>query len=143
MRCNWSASTCSPASAPPQGSLETSLNARLQPWDLRVISDAALPGALASIFGGPAFGSHATHQDDQKLLMGTTDALRAQCCAQFVVARDRIWQHFRDEYVALRQWLLDDGVAPQDDHIAGRTISYIWHILFMLEGRPNDLYASS
>jgi hypothetical protein len=73
--------------------------------------------------------------------------VRAQCCAQFVVSRDRIWQHGRDEYIALRQWLLDgsdDGVArnaqrgsraaPGDDRVAGRIVSYLWHILFASYG---------
>jgi hypothetical protein len=54
-----------------------------------------------------------------------------------------VWQHTWAEYVALRQWLLDgsdDGVArrmrvdekaaPGDDLVAGRVLSYLWHILF-------------
>jgi hypothetical protein len=52
-----------------------------------------------------------------------------------------MWQHTREEYVALRQWLLDgsgegrrssrgDQAAPQDDRVAGRILSYMWHILF-------------
>lgn len=45
LRCDWSASTC-PASASPQGSLETSMNAMLEPWNARLVSDAALPPAF-------------------------------------------------------------------------------------------------
>ncbi|KAK4540501.1 hypothetical protein LTR36_009139 [Oleoguttula mirabilis] len=142
LRCDWSASTCAPNYGPAQGSLETSLNARLQPWDARAVSDAALSQALTSLFGGddPA-GSGRT-------LLGRGDKLRAQCCAQFVVSRQRVWQHSREEYVALRQWLLDGSsdriskedaqaryVAPADDRIAGRILSYIWHIIFL----PQDL----
>ena len=52
LRCNWSASTCSASSAPPQGSLETSMRAVLEPWNARTISDAVLPRALAALFGG-------------------------------------------------------------------------------------------
>lgn len=136
LRCDWSASTC-PPSAPPQGSLETSLQAVLDPWDARAVSDKALPRALAALFGGDEYAS---------ALLGRTDAVRAQCCAQFVVARNRVWQHSRDEYVALRQWLLDGSsgkrfrsrnAAPSDDRVAGRILSYIWHILFIKQGEPN------
>ncbi len=131
LRCDWSASMCERSYAPPQGSLEVSLSAMLEPWNARAVSDAALPGALAVLFGG-------------ERVLGRTDAVRAQCCAQFVVARERVWRHSRDEYVALRQWLLDgssDGraeeqvrmgnVAPSDDRVAGRILSYLWHILFL------------
>ena len=148
LRCDWSASMCSPSSAPPQGSLETTLNAMLQPWDDRAASDAALPRALAALFG--ANGSAAGLDSGGRLLLGRTDAVRAQCCAQFAVRRDCVWQHSRDEYVALRQWLLDGSshsgtnehsqsrnVAPRDDRIAGRILSYLWHILFMQQGESN------
>jgi hypothetical protein len=147
LRYDWSASTCSPSSAPPQGSLETSLRAMLEPWNTRATSDTALPRALMTLFGGDEYASA---EGGGRLLLGRTDAVRAQCCAQFVVARDRVWQHSRDEYVALRQWLLngsgDSGtdkclqssnVAPPDDHVAGRILSYVWHILFIQQGESN------
>ncbi|KKK13210.1 hypothetical protein ARAM_000568 [Aspergillus rambellii] len=131
LRCDWSVSTC-PSSTPPQGSLQMSLQSVLDPWDARAASDAALPQALRSIFGKDA------------LAIGRHDAIRSQCCAQFVVARERVWNHSRAEYIALRQWLLDgshaignpralrrEGIAPRDDRVAGRIISYIWHILFL------------
>ena len=156
LRCDWSASMCSPSGAPPQGSLETSVNAMLEPWNARVVSDAALPGALAALFGGD--GSDLP-KGGGRLLLGRTDAVRAQCCAQFIVSRDRVWQHSRDEYVALRQWLLDGNsdsganersqsgnAAPRDDRVAGRILSYLWHILFIQQGEssaqslPRDVY---
>jgi hypothetical protein len=138
LRCDWSASTCLP-SAPAQGSLEMRLQSAVAPWSARAASDVALPKALAAIFGG-ADGSKL----NGRLKLGRTDTVRSQCCAQFVVSRERMWQHTREEYVALRQWLLDGGVdgdgrrqgrradqaAPQDDRVAGRVLSYLWHILF-------------
>lgn len=136
LRCDWSAGTCNPSSAPPQGSLETSMRAVTEPFNSRVASDAALPGALAALFAG----DHAAGNDDQskgkpeQVRLGRSDAVRAQCCAQFVVSPESIWQHSRDEYGALRQWLLDDsavGGAPRDDLVAGRVLSYLWHILFI------------
>ncbi len=139
LRCDWSASMCEPSSAPPQGSLETSLNAMLEPWNARAVSDAALPRTLATLFSGDEYASP---KDGGRFILGRTEAVRAQCCAQFVVARDRVWQHSRDEYVALRQWLLDGSnehshsriAAPRDDLVAGRIMSYLWHILFMQQG---------
>lgn len=128
LRCDWSSSTCAADYGASQSSLETSMNARLQPWDLRSASDAALPSALRELFGGAEYnkGAH----------LGRHQALRSQCCAQFIVSRERVWEHSREEYVALRQWLLDDGVAPADDMVAGRIISYLWHILFL--GQASD-----
>ncbi|KAF1344266.1 hypothetical protein BDV97DRAFT_78673 [Delphinella strobiligena] len=130
MRCDWSAGTC-PLSIAPQGSLDTSINAVLDPWNARAVSDAALPSALASIFGAD--------EEYASAVLGRGDAVRAQCCAQFALSRASAWQHERREYVALRQWLLDGSAghgvnrdaAPSDDRIAGRILSYLWHILFV------------
>ncbi|KAL4905622.1 hypothetical protein BDW74DRAFT_152883 [Aspergillus multicolor] len=139
LRCDWTVSTCSP-DMPPQGSLQMALQSKIDPWDARAASDAALPGALAAIFG---------HSDPSELVMlSRHEAVRSQCCAQFVVSRERIRSHAKEEYVALRQWLLDGaevgstagsnsrvvrahGLAPKNDRVAGRIISYIWHILFL------------
>lgn len=128
LRCDWSASTCDQASAPPQGSLENSFRAVLQPYDPRVLSDSALPRSLTILFGD----GQKSQNRGKDLPLGRSDAVRAQCCAQFVAARVSIWQHSKEEYIALRQWLLDgSGAAPTDDRVAGRIISYIWHILFI------------
>lgn len=127
LRCDWSLSTC-PTSYVPQGSIENSVSAVLEPWDKRVVSDAALPRALSRLFGG---------SEDGNSLLGRGDAVRSQCCAQFVVSRESLWRHEKEEYVALRQWLLDGSsgkngnAAPADDKVAGRILSYVWHILFM------------
>ncbi|KAL4916389.1 hypothetical protein BDW62DRAFT_218745 [Aspergillus aurantiobrunneus] len=139
LRCDWSVSTCS-ATAPPQGSLQMAFQSAVDPWDARAASDAALPRALAAIFGGP----------DGEVL-GRHETVRAQCCAQFVVASERVRSHSREEYVALRQWLLDSGdtgvpsralgrlgMAPRDDRLAGRIVSYIWHILFLDVGGSEE-----
>ena len=125
LRCDWRASTCDPKEAPPQGSLETLFTSRMQPWSGRAVSDAALPKTLQMLFEGTVDGKHS----EARLLRN--DAVRAQCCAQFAVARKNVWRHSREEYVALRQWLLDDGAAPSGDGPAGRILSYLWHILFM------------
>lgn len=141
LRCDWSSSTCVP-SAPAQGSLEMKLQSKITPWSARAASDVALPKALAAIFGGSDGSTSASNRLAGRLHLGRTDTVRSQCCAQFVVSRERIWQHTKEEYIALRQWLLDgsgdgegklsksDQIAPQDDRVAGRIVSYLWHILF-------------
>lgn len=114
----------------------SSAQAIMEPYNLRAVSNAALPGALASIFGGEEKSAEAS--------LGRAATVRTQCCAQFAVARDSIWQHPWPEYVAIRQWLLDgrtdqaawtpgqdSATAPPDDRVAGRILSYVWHILFM------------
>lgn len=146
LRCDWSISSCVPSS-PPQGSLETSLQAVLNPFDSRTVSDAALPRALAVLFGG---NDYASTKGGGGVLLGRTVGVRTQCCAQFAVARENLWQHSRDEYVALRQWLLDgsddinsdkhlqsSNAAPRDDRVAGKILSYVWHILFMKQSESN------
>jgi len=130
LRCDWSTSTCSADTGPPQGSLETSMNAVLEPYNLRTVSDAALPRALVTLFGGDAVEDSSSSREGQQLLMGRNHVVRSQCCAQFVVAQANVWRHSREEYVALRQWLLD-GTAPSDDRVSGRVLSYLWHILFI------------
>lgn len=124
---------CEKEYAPPQGSLENSFNALLEPWNQRAVSDAALPSSLLALFG-----------NDARNILGRTSVIRAQCCAQFVIARENIWMHEKEEYIALRQWLLDGSsgttdtshmdnrnAAPANDRVAGRILSYLWHILFI------------
>lgn len=145
LRCDWSTSTCDVSSGPPQGSLETRMNAMMEPWNLRTVSDAALPKAFATLFGdagGAVAGEGSSVEYGQRVLLGSSDAVRSQCCAQFVVARESIWQHSREEYVALRQWLLD-GTAPADDRVSGRILSYLWHILFIQTSRKEHQSSSS
>ncbi|KAI4717926.1 hypothetical protein E4T48_05869 [Aureobasidium sp. EXF-10727] len=145
LRCDWTAGTC-PKDSPPQGSLETSFNSILQPWSMRSASDAAMPQAFAVLFGGDDYLNHGKKKG---LKLGRNHPVRAQCCAQFVVSRESIHRHSREEYVALRQWLLDGvatprnyDAAPHDDKIAGRVLSYLWHVLFIPhQDGPVDLDA--
>lgn len=154
MRCDWSAGMCN-ADERPQGSIETRIRATTERDNLRAVSDVALVAALEAIFGSSTTESQGP--DNQERILQTAlsrkDIVKSQCCAQFVVARENIWRHSRDEYVALRQWLLDGSarhgdnthpqilnngnegrmnrLSPSDDRIAGRVLSYIWHILFL------------
>jgi len=123
MRCDWSGGTCG-GHVIPQGSMENMVQAEASPWELGPVADALLPGAFAQILGADPKDVH------EEVLLGRDDILRTQCCAQFAVSRESILQHTREEYVALRQWLLDD-VAPNDDRVSGRILSFLWHVLFI------------
>jgi len=138
LRCDWSVGTC-PANMRSQASMETSLQAATEPWNARAASDKALPRALLSLFGVEGHDSMTSALG--RASIGRSDVVRSQCCAQFVVSRESVWQHSRQEYIALRQWLLDGNsmggsgrpgaAAPQDDRVSGRIVSYLWHILFI------------
>ncbi|KAJ5182437.1 Protein of unknown function DUF3431 [Penicillium capsulatum] len=52
------------------------------------------------------------------------------CCSQFAVSRDKVHERDREEYVRLRQWLME---TPLDAGVSGRIMEYAWHILF---GKP-------
>jgi hypothetical protein len=69
LRCDWSLSTCSPKYSP-QGSLDTSMQSVLAPYDAKAVSDAALPGALASLFG--------SSDKSSKVELGRNNAIRAR-----------------------------------------------------------------
>ena len=46
------------------------------------------------------------------------------CCAQFAVARWKLLQRPKEDYVRYRDWLLQ---TPLPDHISGRVLEYSWH----------------
>ena len=77
LRCDWSAGICAPSESPRPGSLETSMRALLEPRNSRAASDAALPDALAELFGDESGPSR----------LERCDAVRAQC---FVVAKENL-----------------------------------------------------
>jgi Protein of unknown function (DUF3431) len=51
--------------------------------------------------------------------------------AQFAVTRDAIRSRPREDYVALREWLL---ATPLPDWQSGRVFEYLWHVLFGMPG---------
>ena len=52
---------------------------------------------------------------------------RFQCCAQFIVSRDAILRHSKDEYKTLYDFVMD---PTEDDYDTSRAVEFIWHILF-------------
>ena len=53
--------------------------------------------------------------------------LFAPCCAEFLVARERILRHPRAFYEHLRDWINDTEL---DRYRTGRVFEYMWHYMF-------------
>lgn len=51
----------------------------------------------------------------------------AACCAQFAVSRDQVLSRPLDDYVKIRQWVME---TERDDAHSGRVMEYLWHIIF-------------
>lgn len=55
------------------------------------------------------------------------------CCAQFALTREKIQSRPRDDYVRMREWLIN---APLDDSLTGRVFEYLWHSTSFLFSFP-------
>ena len=49
------------------------------------------------------------------------------CCAQFAVSRDQVRKRPRQDYIAMRDWLVSTELS---DAKSGRVLEYLWHIIF-------------
>jgi len=53
--------------------------------------------------------------------------IASACCAQFAVSRDQVWRRPLEDYVKIRQWVID---TSRDDANSGRVMEYLWHVIF-------------
>lgn len=51
------------------------------------------------------------------------------CCSQFAVSREKVHDLEQEEYVRLRQWLIETELEPG---ISGRILEYSWHSMFFV-----------
>lgn len=51
----------------------------------------------------------------------------AACCAQFAVSREQVLSRPRDDYVKIRQWVID---TDRTDAVSGRVMEFLWHVIF-------------
>ncbi|KAL2864756.1 DUF3431 domain-containing protein [Aspergillus lucknowensis] len=51
----------------------------------------------------------------------------AACCAQFAISRDQARQRPREDYIKIRQWVIDTDLS---DAASGRVMEYLWHVIF-------------
>ncbi|PYH93206.1 hypothetical protein BO71DRAFT_328290 [Aspergillus ellipticus CBS 707.79] len=64
--------------------------------------------------------------DNQKFLQ-MPKHVAASCCAQFAVSRDQVHRRPREDYIKIRQWVID---TDRDDASSGRVMEFLWHIIF-------------
>lgn len=46
------------------------------------------------------------------------------CCSQFALSREKVHERDREDYVRMRQWLIE---TPLDAGVSGRVLEYAWH----------------
>lgn len=63
---------------------------------------------------------------DQRYLR-MPELVGAACCAQFAVSREQVLSRPRDDYVKIRQWVIDTG---KSDAQSGRVMEFLWHVIF-------------
>lgn len=56
------------------------------------------------------------------------EVVGAPCCSQFAVSREKVHELEQEEYVRLRQWLIE---ADLESGISGRILEYSWHSMFL------------
>ncbi|KAJ5833556.1 hypothetical protein N7474_001867 [Penicillium riverlandense] len=62
--------------------------------------------------------------------MRKPDQIGAACCAQFAVSSDQVRRRPREDYVKIRQWVLDTEL---NDASSGRVLEFLWHVIFGME----------
>ncbi|KAI5814028.1 hypothetical protein BZA77DRAFT_110080 [Pyronema omphalodes] len=55
------------------------------------------------------------------------EILAAPCCAQFVVTKEAIWRHRKEDYQRWQRWLM---WTELDSKYSGRVWEYLWHYVF-------------
>ncbi|KAJ5637192.1 hypothetical protein N7490_007071 [Penicillium lividum] len=58
------------------------------------------------------------------------EQIAAACCAQFAVSKDQVRRRPREDYVRMRQWLLDTDLT---DAKSGRVMEFLWHFIFGMD----------
>ncbi|PWY91468.1 hypothetical protein BO94DRAFT_513606 [Aspergillus sclerotioniger CBS 115572] len=64
-------------------------------------------------------------QDQEFLRMPKRVA--AACCAQFAVSREQVLKRPREDYLRIRQWIIN---TDKDDASSGRVMEFLWHVIF-------------
>lgn len=59
--------------------------------------------------------------------LSVPEEVGAACCAQFAVSSQQVYKRPRNDYVQVRQWLID---TDRDDAHSGRIMEFLWHIIF-------------
>ncbi|KAL2813316.1 hypothetical protein BDW59DRAFT_31779 [Aspergillus cavernicola] len=74
----------------------------------------------------PAQGKESNNTPDKKSLQIPTQTAAA-CCAQFAVSREQVLHRPREDYIKIRQWVID---TDKNDAASGRVMEFLWHVIF-------------
>ena len=99
------------------------LNIRVEDWNAIFRNTSTPPGQLA-------LTSQGLNRDGSSAVIKDLPRIESPCCAQFVVTADAVRARPKEDYIALRNWLLHTELS---DSISGGVFEYLWHIIF---GKP-------
>lgn len=72
-------------------------------------------------------GEPTSSQEDRHKFEYAYMGVASACCAQFAVSREQVHKRPLQDYVKIRQWVMD---TEKDDAHSGRVMEYLWHIIF-------------
>lgn len=113
LRCNWS-----PGCTDVQGPNSHLTN---RTWD-EIFANTSTPFFESSPDKPAASSQLPVNHDDM-----SSRRIWTSCCAQFAVSREQIHRRPLQDYVSIRQWLLETEL---DDSLSGRVLEYLWHVIF-------------
>lgn len=93
---------------------------------LEVMGNTSTP-AFSSEKSHPAAVESISRAEDREKLAVMQPAIWTPCCAQFAVSREQIYNRPLEDYVQIRQWVID---TDKDDAKSGRVMEYLWHVIF-------------
>jgi hypothetical protein len=73
------------------------------------------------------WGNNSVHVQTESRSLPIPTQVAAACCAQFAVSRDQVLQRPREDYIKIRQWVID---TVRSDASSGRVMEYLWHVIF-------------
>ena len=108
MRCTWVLGC--PGEIHPSKAI-TKLEAAFEPNNDRANTEAAYAQAFEELFPGEEI----------------PDQVGIQCGAQFALAKWKVLERPKSDYIRYREWLLR---TPLPDNVSGRIMEYAWHSMF-------------
>ena len=66
-------------------------------------------------------------QQDREKAKYLNVGIASACCAQFAVSREQVLKRPIEDYMKIRQWVID---TERDDASSGRVMEYLWHVIF-------------
>ena len=94
-------------------------------WEEIFSGTTTLP-AVEAFHNSTAEELGSSRQDREKAKYLNVEIASA-CCAQFAVSREQVLKRPIEDYMKIRQWVID---TERDDASSGRVMEYLWHVIF-------------